>query len=189
MTEASDGDGRVTGLPKEYFFVSDLHIGGDKQLKILDFEDDFVAFLEMLEQREGDTELVTGNLRALGFRPRGNGKFRPARRGSRTALQSVRALVHVKITSSRQPRLQARLHTPGSWTAWIVRQSTSNRRWPTRELAGEDWIEHGSKENRATTCKTSGTRTQPVLLVTHYLVGSSAVVLTGRYNWLRTYNP
>jgi hypothetical protein len=25
-------------MPREYFFVSDLHIGGDEQLKILDFE-------------------------------------------------------------------------------------------------------------------------------------------------------
>jgi hypothetical protein len=40
-------------MPREYFFVSDLHIGGDEQLKILDFEDDFIAFLRMLEQREG----------------------------------------------------------------------------------------------------------------------------------------
>jgi hypothetical protein len=24
-------------MPEEYFFVSDLHIGGDEQLKILDF--------------------------------------------------------------------------------------------------------------------------------------------------------
>jgi UDP-2,3-diacylglucosamine pyrophosphatase LpxH len=42
----------------EYFFVSDLHIGGDEQLKIVDFEEDFIAFLQMLEDREGDTELV-----------------------------------------------------------------------------------------------------------------------------------
>jgi UDP-2,3-diacylglucosamine pyrophosphatase LpxH len=45
-------------MPKEYFFVSDLHIGGDEQLKILDFEGDFIAFLKGLEQGERDTELV-----------------------------------------------------------------------------------------------------------------------------------
>lgn len=45
-------------MPGEYFFVSDLHIGGDEQLKILDFEDEFIEFLQMLEQREGDTELI-----------------------------------------------------------------------------------------------------------------------------------
>ena len=32
-------------MPEEYFFVSDLHIGGDEQLKILDHEDEFIAFL------------------------------------------------------------------------------------------------------------------------------------------------
>ena len=45
-------------MPEEYFFVSDLHIGGDEQLKILDFEEEFIAFLKMLEKRERDTELV-----------------------------------------------------------------------------------------------------------------------------------
>lgn len=35
-------------MPEEYFFVSDLHIGGDEQSKILDFEDDFIAFSKML---------------------------------------------------------------------------------------------------------------------------------------------
>ena len=45
-------------VPQEYFFVSDLHIGGDEQLKILDFEEEFVEFLKSLETRENDTELV-----------------------------------------------------------------------------------------------------------------------------------
>ena len=40
-------------MPTEYFFVSDLHIGGDEQLKLLDFEDDFIAFLKMLEREKG----------------------------------------------------------------------------------------------------------------------------------------
>jgi UDP-2,3-diacylglucosamine pyrophosphatase LpxH len=45
-------------VPEEYFFVSDLHIGGDEQLKILDFEDDFIASLKMLEKKEGAAELI-----------------------------------------------------------------------------------------------------------------------------------
>jgi len=45
-------------MTREYFFVSDLHIGGDEQLKILDFEEEFVAFLESLQEREGNIELV-----------------------------------------------------------------------------------------------------------------------------------
>ena len=43
---------------REYFFVSDLHIGGDEQLKLLDFEEEFVEFLKSLEDGEGDAELV-----------------------------------------------------------------------------------------------------------------------------------
>jgi HEPN domain-containing protein len=37
---------------RERFFVSDLHIGGDEQLKFLDFEEEFVEFLKSLEERE-----------------------------------------------------------------------------------------------------------------------------------------
>lgn len=59
MTAVSveDNEG-VDGMTREYFFVSDLHIGGDEQLKILDFEEEFVEFLKSLETRENDTELV-----------------------------------------------------------------------------------------------------------------------------------
>jgi len=38
-------------MPEEYVFISDLHIGGDEQLKILDFENEFIAFLKMLGER------------------------------------------------------------------------------------------------------------------------------------------
>ena len=59
MTAVSveDNEG-VDGVTREYFFVSDLHIGGDEQLNILDFEEEFVEFLKSLETRENDTELV-----------------------------------------------------------------------------------------------------------------------------------
>jgi len=43
---------------REYFFVSDLHVGGDEQLKLLDFEEEFIAFLKSLEDGESNTELV-----------------------------------------------------------------------------------------------------------------------------------
>ena len=45
-------------MPGEYYLVSDLHIGGDEQLKVLDFEPDLIAFLKMLEQKGRDTELI-----------------------------------------------------------------------------------------------------------------------------------
>lgn len=47
-------------LASEYYFVSDLHLGGDAELQRCDFADEFVAFLRELAGRPGDTELILG---------------------------------------------------------------------------------------------------------------------------------
>ena len=44
--------------PKEYFFISDLHIGGDAALDICDFESELIDFLRELEAKDADTELI-----------------------------------------------------------------------------------------------------------------------------------
>src|SRR5215213_8446963 len=66
-----DNEG-VDGMTREYFFVSDLHIGGDEQLKILDFEEEFVEFLKSLETREKRHRArnYRGRVRALGVHDR-----------------------------------------------------------------------------------------------------------------------
>jgi len=37
-----------------YYFISDLHIGGDEQLQQVDFLDELLAFLEELEENDED---------------------------------------------------------------------------------------------------------------------------------------
>ncbi|MFC7203906.1 metallophosphoesterase [Haloferax namakaokahaiae] len=41
-----------------FYFISDLHIGGDEQLATVDFEDELLAFLRKLETTDEDAELV-----------------------------------------------------------------------------------------------------------------------------------
>ncbi len=41
-----------------YYVISDLHIGGDEQLEIVDFYDELLEFLESLEKRDGPLELI-----------------------------------------------------------------------------------------------------------------------------------
>ncbi|GAB3020496.1 metallophosphoesterase [Natronobiforma cellulositropha] len=53
-------------MAREYVFVSDLHIGGDDQLTVFDFETEFVEFLDDLRARGGDVELII-NGDAFGF--------------------------------------------------------------------------------------------------------------------------
>lgn len=45
-------------MPKEYYFVSDLHFGGDGNLQICDFAEEFIAFLKRLEKKDRETELI-----------------------------------------------------------------------------------------------------------------------------------
>lgn len=45
-------------MTKEYYFISDLHIGGDGPLDQCDFEEELIAFLKQLELMESDLELI-----------------------------------------------------------------------------------------------------------------------------------
>ena len=43
---------------RKYYFVSDLHMGGDGQLQQCDYTAEFIAFLKQLEKEGPDTELL-----------------------------------------------------------------------------------------------------------------------------------
>lgn len=45
-------------MAKEYYFISDLHIGGDGPLDQCDFEEELIDFLGKLEEKTNGTELI-----------------------------------------------------------------------------------------------------------------------------------
>ena len=45
-------------LSPEYYFISDLHIGGEGNLTICDFEAELIDFLKLLEDKTNSTELI-----------------------------------------------------------------------------------------------------------------------------------
>ena len=45
-------------MSKEFYFVSDLHFGGDGKLQICDFTREFITFLEGLAHKDKETELI-----------------------------------------------------------------------------------------------------------------------------------
>lgn len=47
-------------MATNYYFLSDLHLGGDGELRLCDFVDEFVAFLRELAAKEEDSELIIG---------------------------------------------------------------------------------------------------------------------------------
>lgn len=45
-------------MARQYYFVSDLHMGGDGQLQHCDYATEFITFLKELERQDPDTELL-----------------------------------------------------------------------------------------------------------------------------------
>ena len=45
-------------MPKEYYFISDLHIGGDEALGVCDFEDELIQFLKDIQTQSKNAELI-----------------------------------------------------------------------------------------------------------------------------------
>ena len=45
-------------MAQKYYFVSDLHMGGDGHLQHCDYATEFIAFLRRLEKEGSDTELL-----------------------------------------------------------------------------------------------------------------------------------
>ncbi len=45
-------------MKKEYYFISDLHIGGDGDLNAVSFQDELIIFLKKLEDKDKRTELI-----------------------------------------------------------------------------------------------------------------------------------
>ncbi len=45
-------------MAKEFYFVSDLHFGGDGSLMVCDFTEEFIEFLQRLAQKNEETELI-----------------------------------------------------------------------------------------------------------------------------------
>ena len=179
---------------KEYFFVSDLHIGGDEQLKILDFEDEFIAFLKMLEQKETGTELIIiGD--AFGLweltTTEGTDKFDLLVKDHSELFNQFRATgEHIIITLipgnhdyelACYPQFVDRLQGYN-----IVLEAKVSI---TRELAGKKiWIEHGMQHDESNRMPDFGhPHANPVgYFVTHSLVGTAGRLSgRGRYNWLR----
>ncbi|GAA0249305.1 hypothetical protein GCM10009000_076920 [Halobacterium noricense] len=53
-----DGVFLAGSMADVYYFVSDLHVGGDEQLQECEFETEFVEFLRTLESADEDAELI-----------------------------------------------------------------------------------------------------------------------------------
>ena len=105
-------------MPREYFFISDMHIGGDGALRNIDFEDELIEFLKSLEH-EQDAELII-NGDAFGL-----WEFTTL-----AGAQKLEALIE------QQSRLFEQLKKTGSKIPITLMPVTTTTSWPaTRNLS------------------------------------------------------
>ena len=180
-------------MPREYFFISDLHIGGDGALHNCDFEDELIEFLRSLEN-EQDAELII-NGDAFGL-----WEF--------TTLKGVEKL---EALIEQQSRLFEQLKKTGSkipitlmpgnhdyelacYPEFVDRLKEYNLNLVpevsmTREVAGRKiWIEHGQQHDERNHMPDFG---NPYAQPVGYFITTGIVGTAGRYsefgrgNWLK----
>jgi len=180
-------------MPREYFFISDMHIGGDGALRNCDFEDELIEFLKLLEH-EQDAELII-NGDAFGLWEftalEGAGKLEAL------IEQQSKLFEQLKKTGSKIPITLM----PGNhdyelacYPEFIDRLKEYNLNLVpevsmTREVAGRKiWIEHGQQHDERNHMPDFG---NPYAQPVGYFITTSIVGTAGRYsefgrgNWLK----
>ena len=180
-------------MPREYFFISDMHIGGDGALRNCDFEDELIEFLKSLEH-EQDAELII-NGDAFGLWEftalEGAGKLEAL------IEQQSKLFEQLKKTGSKIPITLM----PGNhdyelacYPEFIDRLKEYNLNLVpevsmTREVAGRKiWIEHGQQHDERNHMPDFG---NPYAQPVGYFITTSIVGTAGRYsefgrgNWLK----
>jgi UDP-2,3-diacylglucosamine pyrophosphatase LpxH len=180
-------------MPREYFFISDMHIGGDGELQHCDFEVELIDFLKSLEQQKDAELIINGDAFGLW-------EF--------TALEGREKL---EALIEQQPKLFEQFKQTGSkipitimpgnhdyelacYPEFIDRLKDYNLNLVpeisiTREVAGKKiWIEHGQQHDERNHMPDFGNpHAQPV----GYFITTGIVGTAGRYsefgrgNWLK----
>ena len=180
-------------MPREYFFISDMHIGGDGALHNIDFEDELIEFLKSLEH-EQDAELII-NGDAFGL-----WEFTTlvgAEKLEALIEQQSRLFEQLKKTGSKIPITLM----PGNhdyelacYPEFIDRLKEYNLNLVpevsmTREVAGRKiWIEHGQQHDERNHMPDFG---NPYAQPVGYFITTGIVGTAGRYsefgrgNWLK----
>ena len=181
-------------MARQYYFLSDLHFGGDGELQKCDFTEEFIAFLKELATRDDDAELIIGG-DMFGFweltTVEGAAKFDEIVRHHQAIFDQLRETgAHVTITVMAgnhdydlvcDPEFAARLK------AYNLNLDTAISL--ERALAGRViWIEHGQQSDSFNASPDYGNKyALPVgYFITRTVVaGASRFSAFGRGDWLK----
>ena len=179
---------------KEYYFISDLHIGGDAELEICDFESELIGFLRELEKKDRETELIiVGDI--FGFweltGAEGTGKLEAIAGNHRALFNQFRKtgsrIVITVIPGNHDYPLACDPDFEKALAGYNIR--LERREHITREVAGRKiWIEHGSQHDSFNRASKFG---DPYVTPIGYYVTSHITSTAGRHAgfgrglWLR----
>jgi len=181
-------------LARQYYFLSDLHLGGDGELQHCDFADEFVAFLGSLGRNGEDIELILGG-DTFGFweltTAEGTAKLDAIVEHHRAIFDALKAAgERLPITLMVGNHDYDLACVPGfaeKLAAYNLRLDTSIS--VKREMLGRTiWIEHGQQVDPFNASPDYGNRyALPVgYFITETLVaGASRFSSFGRGNWLK----
>jgi len=181
-------------MSKSYYFISDLHIGGDEALGVCDYEAELVAFLQRLAGQEEEAELViVGDIFGMWefTNIKGPEKLQALMQQFPHIFEAFReAGEKIKITI-----------LPGNHDYEIAcypefveilndfNIDLEQRPAITRELAGKRiWIEHGNQYDDFNHMPDFGNPyAQPVgyFITSGMVSGAGKHSQYGRYNWLK----
>src|SRR5215207_8452243 len=180
-------------MPKEYFFISDMHIGGDGELQNCDFEAELIEFVGSLEQKQ-DVELII-NGDAFGLwefttleGPEKLEALIEQQSGLFEQFRETGAKIPITIMPGNHdyelacyPEYVDRLK---DYNLNLVQETSI-----VREVAGKKvWIEHGQQHDAANRMPQFG---NPYAEPVGYFVTTGIVGTSGRYsdfgrdNWLK----
>ncbi len=181
-------------MPKQYYFISDLHIGGDEALGVCDFQDELISFLDELASRKEDAELIiigdafglwefTG-VEGIEKIEKLIGQFPEIFKAFRKAGKKIKITV---LPGNHDYELACY----PEFVAVFKTYNITLEQTPaiTREIGGKYlWIEHGNQYDTTNRMPDFGNpHAMPIgYFITSNMVGKAGQISEqGRYNWLK----
>lgn len=191
-----EGVPTITGstMSVTYYFISDLHIGGEEALSVCDFEDELITFLKRLEHEDGDKELVIAG-DAFGLweymHIKGPEKLNAVIKQFPRIFEAFRSLGKTARITLIPGNHDYELACYDDCVEILKRYNVQLEQVTSiiREVGGKKiWIEHGMQRDPFNTMPQFGNPfAQPVgFYITTYFVGNAGLYSKlGRYNWLK----
>ena len=181
-------------MPKQYYFMSDLHIGGDEALGVCDFQDELISFLDELASRKEDAELIiigdafglwefTG-VEGIEKIEKLIGQFPEIFKAFRKAGKKIKITV---LPGNHDYELACYPEFVAVFKAYNITLEQTPA--ITREIGGKYlWIEHGNQYDTTNRMPDFGNpHAMPIgYFITSNMVGKAGQISEqGRYNWVK----